>query len=192
MKGGNDMTDSEIIELYNQRDERAIRETQTAYGRYCEKIARNILGDEQEALECVNETLLKAWENIPPEQPQILSAYLATLTRNYALLCYRRGAAAKRGKGSAPLVLEDFAELIPSSTNVERIAEHHEIIAEINRYLEALPEVNRTVFVLRFFCFESIPDIADRLGLKKKAVSATLYRTKKQIRKHLDKEGYSL
>lgn len=166
MKGGNDMTDSEIIELYNQRDERAIRETQTAYGRYCEKIA--------------------------PEQPQILSAYLATLTRNYALLCYRRGAAAKRGKGSAPLVLEDFAELIPSSTNVERIAEHHEIIAEINRYLEALPEVNRTVFVLRFFCFESIPDIADRLGLKKKAVSATLYRTKKQIRKHLDKEGYSL
>lgn len=38
------MTDREIIELYNQRDERAIKETQTAYGKYCEKIAYNILG----------------------------------------------------------------------------------------------------------------------------------------------------
>lgn len=186
------MTDSEIIELYNRRDERAIKETQTAYGRYCEKIARNILGDEQEALECVNETLLNAWENIPPERPQIFSAYLAAITRNNAILRYRRGAAEKRGKGSVPLVLEDFAELIPSSTNVERIAEHREIIAEINRYLGTLPEINRTIFVLRFFCFEDIQDIALRVGLRKKAVSATLYRTKKQIRKHLIEEGYSL
>lgn len=54
------MTDSEIIELFNQRDERAIKETQNAYGKYCEKIAHNILGDEQETRECVNDTLLKA------------------------------------------------------------------------------------------------------------------------------------
>lgn len=186
------MTDSEIIELYNKRDERALKETQTAYGRYCEKIARNILGDEQEAQECVNETLLSAWENIPPEHPQILSAYLAAITRNNAILRYRREAANKRGKGSVPLVLEDFADLIPSGTNIERIAEQREIIAEINRFLGTLPELNRNVFVLRFFCFEEIPAIALRVGVGKKAVSATLYRTKKQIRKHLIEEGYSL
>lgn len=186
------MTDSEIIELYNRRDERAIRETQAAYGKYCEKIAYNILGDKQEAQECVNEALLKAWENIPPDRPQILSAYLATITRNEAILRYRRETAAKRGKGSVPLVLDDFAEIIPSGASIERTAEHREMLAEINRYLKRLPEINRTIFVLRFFCFESIPDIADRLGLGKKAVSAILYRTKKQIKKHLEKEGYSL
>lgn len=186
------MTDDEIIELYNQRDERAIKETQTAYGKYCEKIARNILGDEQEVRECVNDTLLKAWENIPPERPQIFSAYLAAITRNEAILRYRRETAEKRGKSSVPLIIDDFAEMIPNGTNVERTAEHREIIAEIERYLRTLPELNRTIFVLRFFCFEEISEIAIRVGLRKKAVSATLYRIKKQIRKHLIEEGYSL
>lgn len=186
------MTDSEIIELFNKRDECAIKETQTAYGKYCEKIARNILGDEQEALECVNDTLLKAWENIPPEYPQSFSAYLAAITRNNAILRYRRETAEKRGKSSIPLILDDFAEMLPSGTSVERTAEHREIIAEINRYLGTLPEINRNIFVLRFFCFEEISDIADRMGMRKKAVSATLYRIKKQIQKHLIKEGYSL
>lgn len=186
------MTDSEIIELYNQRDERAIKETQTAYGKYCEKIARNILGDEAEAAECVNDTLLKAWENIPPERPQSFSAYLAAITRNDALSRYRRGMAGKREKSSVALVLEDFAEMLPSGANVEKTAEHREIIAEINRYLGDLPEINRTIFVLRFYCFKKIRDIAARMGMREKAVSAALYRTKKQIRKHLEKEGYSL
>lgn len=186
------MTDSEIIELYNQRDERAIKETQAAYGKYCEKIARNILGDEQEASECVNDTLLKAWENIPPERPNSFAAYLAAITRNDAILRYRRGAAEKRGKSSVPLILDDLAEMLPNGTNVEQTAEHREIIAEINRFLGTLPEINRTVFVLRFFCFEEVRDIAARMGMREKAVSAALYRTKKQIRKHLEKEGYSL
>lgn len=185
------MTDSEIIELFNQRDECALRETQAAYGKYCEKIARNILSDEPEVSECVNDTLLKAWENIPPERPQSLRAYLAAITRNGALSRYRRGKAGKRENRLA-LVLDDFAEMLPNGTNVEKTAEQREMIAEINRFLGSLPEVNRTVFVLRFYCFESIPDIAARLGLGKKAVSAALYRTKKQIRKHLEKEEFSL
>lgn len=186
------MTDSEIIELYNRRDERAVAETQNAYGKYCEKIAFNILGDRQEAQECANETLLKAWESIPPERPRMLSAYLAAITRNSALLRYRRETAEKRGKSSMPLILDDFAEMLPSGTSVEQTAEHREIIAEINRYLGTLPEINRNIFVLRFFCFEEIGDIADRMGMRKKAVSSALYRIKKQIRKHLEKEGYGL
>lgn len=186
------MTDREITELYTRRDERALRETQNAYGKYCEKIALNILGDIQEARECANDVLLKAWENIPPDEPRILSAYLAAITRNEAITRYRRGMAEKRGKSAVPLVLDDLADIIPSGTSVERTAEHREIIAEINRFLGGLPEINRTVFVLRFYMFEDIPDIAARTGLRKKEVSAMLYRTKKQIRKHLEEEGYSL
>lgn len=186
------MTDSEIIELFNKRDERAIKETQSVYGKYCEKIARNILGDEQEARECVNDTLLKAWENIPPERPQSFSAYLAAITRNNAIIRYRRETAEKRGKSSVPLILDDFAEMLPCGTSVERTVEYREIIDEINRYLGTLPEINRNVFVLRFFCFEEISDIAERTGMRKKDVSAALYRIKKQIKKHLIKEGYSL
>lgn len=172
------MTDGEIIELYNQRDERAVKETQNTYGKYCEKIAHNILGDKQEAQECVNETLLKAWESIPPERPRIFSAYLAAITRNNAILRYRREKAANRGSSCVPLILDDFADVIPNGSSVERTSEHREMLAEINRFLGTLPEANRMAFVLRFFCFEDIPDIASRLGLGKKTVSAIIYRTK--------------
>lgn len=186
------MTDSEIIELFNARDERALSETQNAYGKYCETIARNVLGDEAEVGECVNDALLKAWENIPPERPQSLRAFLAAITRNNAISRYRRGVTKMREKDAAALVLEDFAEILPAGNDVEKTAEHREIIAEINRFLGEIASVNRVVFVLRFYCFESVPDIAARLGMSKKAVSATLYRTKKQIKKHLEKEGYYL
>ncbi len=186
------MTDSEIIELFNERDERAISLTQSTYGKYCEKIARNILGDESEVGECVNDALLKAWESIPPERPQSLRAYLAAITRNNAISRYRRGATKMRANDSTALVLEDFAEMLPASADVEKTAEHRAILEEINRFLGGLPSVNRVVFVLRYYCFESVPDIAARLGMSKRAVSAALYRTKKQIRKHLEKEGYFL
>ena len=186
------MTDREIIELYTRRDERALRETQTAYGKYCEKIALNVLGDIEEARECANDALLKAWENIPPDDPRIFSAYLAAITRNIAISRYRYENAEKRGKSTVPLVLDDLADIIPSGTSVERTAEHREMIAEINRFLGGLPEINRTVFVLRFYMFEDIPDIAKRTGLRKREISAMLYRTKKQIKKHLEEEGYSI
>lgn len=186
------MTDNDIIELYMRRDERAIAATQNIYGKYCEKIARNILGDEQEARECVNDTYLKAWENIPPERPQIFAAYLAKITRNNALSRYRRNTTEKRGRGTVPLILDELSEIVSDGSTVEKTAENREIIAEINRFLETLPEKNRRIFVLRYICCESVKSIADRFGMRENNVSVNLNRTKKQLRQHLSKEGYDL
>lgn len=186
------MTDNDIIELYMRRDERAIAATQNIYGKYCEKIARNILGDEQEAQECVNDTYLKAWENIPPERPQIFAAYLAKITRNNALSRYRRNTAEKRGRGTVPLILDELSEIVSDGSTVEKTAENREIIAEINRFLETLPEKNRRIFILRYICCESVKSIADRFGIRENNVSVNLNRTKKQLRQHLSKEGYDL
>lgn len=186
------MTDSDIIELYMRRDERAIAETQKHYGKYCEKIARNILGNEQEAQECVNDTYLKAWENIPPDRPQMFSAYLAKITRNNAFSRYRHDRVERRGGGTMPVILDELSEIVSDGSSVENTAERREIIAEINRFLETLPEKNRCVFVLRFVCCESVKAIAKRFGISANNVSVTLNRTKKQLKRHLNKEGYDL
>lgn len=190
--GYNAMTDNEIIDLYMRRDERAVAATQTVYGKYCEKIARNILDDEQEARECANDTYLKAWENIPPEHPQSLAAYLAKIARNNALSRYRRDTAEKRGRGTVPLIMEELSEIVSDGSTVEKTAENREIIAEINRFLETLPEKNRRMFVLRYICCESVKSIAKRFGISENNVSVNLNRTKKQLRQHLNKEGYDL
>ena len=186
------MTDSDIIELYMRRDERAIAETQKLYGKYCEKIARNILKNEQDVQECMNDTYFKLWENIPPERPQILAAYIAKITRNLALSQYRRITAEKRGSGNVPLILDELSELVSGETNVEKTAENREIIAEINRFLETLSEKNRRIFVLRFVICESVKAIAEYFGMSENSVSVNLNRTKKQLRQHLKKEGYDL
>lgn len=186
------MTDTEIIELYLRRDERAIAETQKLYGRYCEKIARNILGSEQDAQECANDAYLKAWETIPPERPKILAAYLARITRNSAISRYRREKTEKRGHGTLPLILDELSDVVSGTANVEKTAEDREIVAEIDRFLETLPETKRRIFILRFVCCESIEDIAKRTGVNKNNVSVTLNRVKKQLKQHLNKEGYEL
>lgn len=186
------MTDGEIIELYLRRDERAIAATQERFGKYCEKIARNILGDDADALECVNDVYLKVWESIPPERPDIFPAYLAAITRNLALSRYRKMTAGKRGGGEVAVLLGELSELVSDGSSVEKDFERKELAASINRFLEGLSETSRRYFVLRFVCCESVRDIARRYGKSENSVSVSLNRTKKQLKKHLDKEGFDL
>lgn len=79
------MEDHEIINLYYDRAQQAITETSSKYNAYCMHIARAILGDEEDAKECVNDTWLKAWNTIPPQKPKHLAAYLGRITRNASI-----------------------------------------------------------------------------------------------------------
>ena len=54
------MTDERIIELYCERSESAIEETDRTYGKYFRSVAYGILWDEEDAKETVNDTYLKA------------------------------------------------------------------------------------------------------------------------------------
>ena len=77
------MTDEQIVNLYWQRDEAALRESESAYGAYCRALAERFVSAE-DASECVNDAYLRAWDAIPPERPTHLRAFLARLTRNAA------------------------------------------------------------------------------------------------------------
>ena len=90
------MEDSKIIDMYWQRDERAIEETDRQYGGYLLKIAVNILADREDGRESVNDTYLKAWESMPPHRPEVLRLYLAKITRRTAIDIFRRKTRQKR------------------------------------------------------------------------------------------------
>ena len=91
------MKDSQIVDLYWQRDEHAIRETDAKYGAYCFTVADRILSDSGDAEECVNDTWLRAWNTIPPQRPVCLRMFLAKITRNLAFDKYKSKTAVKRG-----------------------------------------------------------------------------------------------
>ena len=73
------MEDQQIVDLYWERDERAISESDAKYGAFCARIAMNILDNAQDAEECVNDTYLRAWNAIPPSRPTKLGAFLGNV-----------------------------------------------------------------------------------------------------------------
>lgn len=186
------MTDSEITDLFWERNERAISAVSEKYGKYCSRIARNILQNEQDTEECVNDILMKAWEKIPPEKPKILGAFLAKLTRNTAIDKYRHDRAAKRGGGETELIFEELADCISAEGSVEAAAERHELLAAINKFLDKQSRKNRVIFVARYCYCESVRSIASRFGMSENNVYVSLTRTRKALVEYLKKGGYEL
>lgn len=186
------MDDAKIVQLYWERNERAIPATSEKYGRYCDSIARNILGSREDAEECVNDTYLSAWNSMPPHRPDILSAFLGKLTRNLSIKRYRRNTAGKRGGGEFPLVLDEMAELVSGADSVEQEIDRRELIRAINAFLGALPPDKRGIFVRRYWYFDSVSAIASHRGMTENNVSVTLSRLRSKLRGYLRERGFEL
>lgn len=182
--------DSEIVKLFTERNETAIAAAMEKYNSYCMKIAVNILVSREEAEECVNDAFLKAWDMIPPHNPQMLSTFLGKLTRNLAINRYRYGLAVKRGNGDSALAFEEMSELVSDGSNVESEAERCELIKEINAFLKTLPERKRNIFVCRYWYCDSVGEIAREFSTTEGNVSVILNRTRRKLREYLRKRGY--
>ena len=182
------MKDEEIVELYWERNEKALVETAAKYGYYCKKSAKNILGSADDADECFNDTLLRAWNSMPPNRPSNLKLYLAKLTRNLAYDRFRAFTAQKRGGMETALILEELNEGI-SPCDTENEISAKEIGESINRFLRSVSDRDRNVFLQRYFYVESIKLISKRNNMPVGSVSAILSRTRTKLKNHLIKEG---
>lgn len=183
------MTDEAIIELYFLRDERAITESDSAYGAYCLAVASNVLTSCEDAKECVNDTWLRAWNSIPPNRPSVLRLFFARITRNLAYNKARENGAAKRG-GELHSALDELEGVI-GENSVDRHIEGSELTRIINEFLATLDERERGVFIRRYFFVEPTGVIADRYALSRANVLTVLSRTRKKLKRHLEKEGYT-
>lgn len=183
------MEDEQIVTLYWNRDEAAIQETQAKYDRYLTKIACNILADMEDSRESVNDTYLAAWNTMPPRRPNILSAFLGKLTRYISLDRWKKRSAQKRGGGQVALSLEELEECISGGDDPEKEVDRKELLRYLNRFLDALSETQRRVFVCRYWYLESIPEIAARFGFSESKVTAMLHRLREKLRARLQLEG---
>ena len=184
------MNDKKLIELYWARDERAIPETDAVYGRYCYAIAYNVLSDHGESEECVNDTYLGAWNSMPPHRPDVLSAFLGKITRRLSIDRWRERTAAKRGGAAIDAALEELSFCIPGSESAERELEARELERLVDSFVHALPETERRVFLRRYWYMDSNLQIAQRYHMTEGGVKASLHRTRKKLKAHLEQEGY--
>lgn len=186
------MDDKSIVQLYWDRDEQAISATSEKYGNYCTTIARNILGNNEDADECVNDTYLHVWNSIPPHRPQILSAFLGKITRNLSLNRYKMNTADKRGGGEIPAVLDELAEIVSGKENVESEIDRKELSRTINEFLGTLSNDKRNIFVCRYWFSESVIEIAKRHHMTENNVSVQLNRVRRKLHDYLLERGFEL
>ena len=184
------MDDRQIIELYLNRDEKAISVTSDKYGKYCFSIANNILGDRQDSEECVNDTWLGAWNSIPPHEPSSLKLFLGRITRNISFNKYKENNRKKRGGGEVTLALEEIADVVADVSDVESELEERAFIATVNRFLGSLRERECNIFIRRYFHADSVKRIALSYYMTESSVSKVLARTREKLKKHLRSEGY--
>lgn len=184
------MEDTKIIQLYFERSERAITETSKKYEKYCYKIAYNILYNKEDSQECVNDTYLRVWNSIPPFRPARFSAYLGKITRNLALNLYEKLHRQKRGGGQLEIVYEELQEIIPDAhQNPEKKLELEFVSQCINNYLKTIPQLNRMVFIGRYWYMDSIQTISEHLGISQSKTKSILFRVRKGLRDYFAKEG---
>ncbi len=186
------MTDERIVELYWNRDESAVAETQSKYGRYLTKIAYNILTDMEDSLESVNDTYMHAWKSIPPHRPSVLASYLAKITRRVAIDILRRKSRDKRIPSEYTFSLSELEECISDTKQVEQQIEAEELGKAIGAYLKTISADARRLFVGRYFYLDSLKDVARYCGMSEAKAKSMLYRTRCGLKAYLEQEGYHI
>lgn len=181
------MEDTQIIELYFQRSESAISETDLKYGAYCNTIAYNILQNSEDSEECQNDTYLKLWNTIPPTRPSNFKAFIGKITRNLALNIYEKHKAQKRGAGSVELALDELEECIPDAS--ASVPSEDSVVTEcLNSFLKSLPTQHRNIFIRRYFYMASVSEIADFFKMNESTVRVSLKRTRDKLKVFFEKE----
>ncbi len=182
------MTDERIIELFFARSERGIEELDTKYGATCHKIAQNILGNKEDAEECVNDAYLGVWNSIPPKKPNLLSAFLFKILRNLSITRYHANTAQKRNS-FYDIALDELGDTISTEESIEKECSQKELTNAIEGFLDTLTRENRVIFVCRYWFSESYTEIAKRTGLTEKNISVRLIRIREKMKEYLSERG---
>ena len=184
------MEDTRIIEMFFERDQQAIQELDTKYGKVCHKLSYNIVNNRYDAEECVNDAWLGAWNSIPPQRPDPLRAYVCRIVRNLSLKKLRANSALKRSS-RFEVSLSELEDCISAHSLDEQLAAG-ELSAQINAFLAALRRDDRVMFVRRYWFAQPLSEIADAFGTTENNVSVRLGRIRRKLHTYLERKEVTL
>ena len=185
------LSDDDIVELYWNRDERAIQFTDEKYGKYLLTIAYNILHDSLDGEECLNDTYLGAWNNIPPTRPTIFQVFISRIMRNLAIDKFRKRAAAKRIPSEMLVSLDEFDECMVYDMSVPEKYIISEIGKLISDYIRSLTPNDEFIFICRYYYSDSMVNIAKMLDVDVGLVKRRLAKMRTDIKATLIEKGYA-
>ena len=184
------LKDEQIVALYWERNEDAIRYTSQKYGAYLTRISYNILSDLQDCEECVNDTYWKAWNSMPTHRPSLLPCYLGKIVRQGSIDVFRKKHTRKRYASEYTLSLAELGDSFSDGSTPEQELDAMALREAVNTFLHTLQEDARNAFIGRYFYFDSVKQVAAYCGLSEAAAKSMLYRTRQALKEYLIKEGF--
>jgi RNA polymerase sigma factor (sigma-70 family) len=185
------MEDSKIIDLFFDRSERAIIELSNKYGKICSRVSLNILNNPLDADECINDAYLGVWNNIPPQKPDPLLAYVCRIVRNLSIKRYYSNTAFKRNS-YYDIAFEELENCITSLNSIDREYNANELSEIINDFLDTLDKDNRVMFVRRYWFSDSLTELAKTFEITEHNASVRLFRIRGRMKKYLTERGVIL
>ena len=185
------MGDEQIVALYWQRDEQAIRQTDIKYKKFLLSVAYNIVHDVYDSEECLNDTYIGAWNAIPPARPVLLQAFLATIMRRTAIDCYKAKKRQKRIASELTVSLSEVEDFI-SDDDMYSQTDAKELGRVISDFVRSLSERRMYIFMSRYYIARPIKEIAKLLGCSESTVNKEIAAIKRDLKEKLKKEGYTL
>ena len=185
------LRDEEIVELYWQRNENAIKETDIKYQKQLIAIAHNIVHDKLDCEECLNDTYLNTWNAIPPAKPFAFLAFLSTIMRRIAVNRYYENTRKKRIPAELTASLSDLEDFIEDG-NMNDELDTRELGKIINNYVHSLTERQMYIFISRYYFAEPINHIMSTLKVSKSTVNKEIATIKSGLKSVLEQEGYVL
>jgi len=184
------MDDGRITDLFWQRDEEALTLTERAYGGYLLSIARRILGDEEDARECVNDCLLDAWNSIPPHRPDSLPNFLGRIARRRAIDRLRRRTAGKRGGDETDAAFDELEDVASSAETPESLFEKEQLAEAVRHFVRGMKQPDRDLFIRRYWFMDTVAELSARWDMTTGQVTMRLARSRKKLAAYLKKEKW--
>ncbi|MDE5605135.1 MAG: sigma-70 family RNA polymerase sigma factor [Eubacterium sp.] len=181
------MEDKQIIDLFFNRNETAIRELNEKYGKLFRNVAHNILEDYDDSEECVNDTYLKVWNSIPPQNPEYLCAYVCKIVRNNSLNMLKKRNAQKRSN-QQDVLLSELEECLASSNEIDDAIDEKHLVSLINAWLKKQSDLSKQLFIFRYFAMDSVESISEKYSISKNSVSVKLHRLRASLKSYLESE----
>ena len=186
------MDDDKIVALYWERNEKAIEETDIKYNKYLFSIAYNVVHDRLDCEECLNDTYIGAWNAMPPSKPNMLKAFLTTITRRIAIKRYHSNLKQSVIPSEMTVSLSELENFLADDGDVDSEFDFERLGHVISNFVRSLSERRQFIFMSRYYVADPIDTIARDLGLSRSMVNKELAAIRSALKEKLESEGYSI
>ena len=174
------MTDDKIILLISEKQQVGLEHLEKKYKSYAQKITQQFLQSPEDAEECINDALFDVWNARNIKEIKNLKAFVAVCVRRRCIDLLRNMHAQKRSQNVKILLSELDEVCAPLST--EDSFENRQLGTWIDRFINALGQPDKDIFLLRYFYGMDIWEIAKQKRLSRSAVDSRLFRCRKKLK----------